>query len=399
MTASPPSVVIAGAGYAGLHVAQRLGTWLDRSRQATITLVDRNDYHQLRTELPRVASGQRADEKVRVDVDTVLPESVTFRQGSITGFDLAEHYVFLDGQPVPYWRLVLALGSRPNDFHIPGLADRALLMWSADDAVRIRRAVEHSVAEAAQASSPAKRNRLLTVVIGGGGATGVELAGAFAEELPKMASKHGIAGAEPRVIIVEAGHTILAASSPELVRKALDILERLRVEVLTNSAIVEATADGFKLAHGRLVTGGTFIWAGGVKAAEIVGGSGFEVGYNGRIKVDRYLRALGHETVYVAGDVASVPDPATGMSLPPLAQTALSEGESVAENLRNELEGKQVESFHLRSKGFVVSVGARRGVANVSGMTFGGSLAHALKDAIEWEYRNSIKYLRGWAAG
>jgi NADH dehydrogenase len=139
-----------------------------------------------------------------------------------------------------------------------------------------------------------------------------------------------------------------------------------------------------------------FVWAGGVKAPEHVVDSGLPTGHNGRVKVDRYLRMLDHPEIYVAGDLASVVDPRSGHVLPPLAQVALEEGETVARNLDAELRGRQLEAFTFHDKGFVVSVGTRRGVADIAGITTGGRLAHLLKDAIEWEYRQSVRHLRGW---
>jgi len=397
--AETKQIVIAGAGYAGLHTTQRLGVWLQRRRAASITLVDQHDYHQLMTELPRVAAGTRGDSRVRVPVGEVLPEWVQFVKTGVTGFDLTHQRLLTEAGPLPYWRLVLALGSRPNDFQIPGLAERVLFMWSANDAVRIRKEVEANVRQAAAASDEKEKAHLMTVVIGGAGATGVELAGSLAEEFPLIARKLGAPKLKGTVILVEAGHTILAGSSPELIAKASAILGELGVTVLTNAAVAKATDNGLRLKDGRTVGGGTLIWAGGVKAPDLVKGSGFEIGYNGRIKVDRHLRALRHPEVYVAGDLASVPDPETGLVLPPLAQIALAEGESVAENLREETQGRPLEPFRYREKGFVVSVGATRGVADVAGIAFGGRLAHILKDAIEWEYRQSLKHLHGWAAG
>jgi NADH dehydrogenase len=139
-----------------------------------------------------------------------------------------------------------------------------------------------------------------------------------------------------------------------------------------------------------------FVWAGGVKAPGLVADSGLPTGHNGRVKVDQYLRVLGHPDIYVAGDLASVVDPRTGHVLPPLAQVALEEGETVARNLDAELRSRPLEAFTFHDKGFVVSVGTRRGVAEIAGITSGGRLAHLLKDAIEWEYRESVKHLRGW---
>ena len=123
------------------------------------------------------------------------------------------------------------------------------------------------------------------------------------------------------------------------------------------------------------------MWAGGVKAPGLVADSGLPTGHNGRLKVDQYLRVLDHPEIYAAGDLASVTDPRTGHVLPPLAQVALEEGETVARNLDAELKGQPLEAFSFRDKGFVVSVGPRRGVADIAGITTGGRLAHLLKDA------------------
>ncbi len=395
--AERPRIVIAGAGYAGLHVAMRAVTQMDEDHPADITLVDRYDYHQVLTELPRVAAGTRAVDAVRVPLDQVLARRVTFVRTAITGFDIAGQQVRTEAGALPYTRLVLALGSRPNDFAIPGLAARALFLWSVDDARAVWTAVSKAVVEAAEARDPAAQRRLLTVVIGGAGATGVELAGELAEELPALAARHDIPAARCRVVVVEAGHTILAGSSPDLIARAGKILADLGVVVRTNAAIAEALPEGVRLKGGEVIEGNVFVWAGGVKAPALVAGLGLEVGYNGRIKVDQYLRALDHPEIFVAGDLASVVDPGTGRALPPLAQIALEEGDTVAYNLQAELYGRPLRAFQFHDKGFVVSIGGERGVADVVGRTISGRLGHALKDAIEWEYRQSVKHLRGWS--
>jgi NADH dehydrogenase len=247
------------------------------------------------------------------------------------------------------------------------------------------------------ATDPERQRCLATVVVGGGGATGVELAGELAEVLPEVASAVGLAADRPAVMLVEAGPTILAGSSPRLIDKATRILTELGVQVRTNATIEAAIEEGFRLRDGELVEGGVFVWAGGVKAPELVVDSGLPTGHNGRVKVDQNLRVLDHSDIYVAGDLASVVDPRTGHVLPPLAQVALEEGETVARNLDAELERRPLEEFTFHDKGFVVSVGTSRGVADIAGMTTGGRLAHVLKDAIEWEYRQSVKHLRGWS--
>jgi NADH:ubiquinone reductase (H+-translocating) len=389
-------VVIAGAGYAGLHVALRLATKLRDNPGVELILVDRHDYHQALTELPRVAAGTRAADAVRIPLQRVLSERVRFLQTEVIGFDLAGRVLQTKDGPVAYTRLVLALGSRPNDFAIPGLAERTISLYSVADAERVWAAVNDTIRAAARATGPERQRCLATVVVGGGGATGVELAGELAEMLPEVARGHGLAPDRPRVVLVEAGPSILAGSSPALVERALGILQRLGVTVRTEASIVEATADGLKLRDGQLLQGGVFVWAGGVKAPDLVAASGLPTGHNGRVKVDQHLRVLDHPEVYAAGDVASVVDPRTGHALPPLAQVALEEAETVAHNLDAELDGGPLEAFRFHDKGFIVSVGPRRGVAEVAGIATGGRLAHVLKDAVEWEYRQSVKHLRGW---
>jgi NADH:ubiquinone reductase (H+-translocating) len=389
-------IVVAGAGYAGLHVALRLASRLRHNPAVGLTLIDQHDYHQVITELPRVAGGTRDAGAVRIPLEDVLADRVRFVRAEITGFDLAGRCLLTAAGPIGWRWLVLALGSRPDDFAIPGLAQRAQSLYSASDAERVWTAVSRALDAAASAADPGRQRRLATVVIGGAGATGVELAGELAEMLPKVASGRGLPPDRPVVRLVEAGPTILAGTSPQLIDKAAGILAKLGVQVRTDAAIAAATGEGFRLKDGALVDGGVLVWAGGAKAPEVVADSGLPTCRHGRVAVDRYLRVPGHPEIYVAGDLASVTDPRTGRPLPPLAQVALEEGETVARNLGAEMKGKPLEAFSFHGKGFVVSVGTRRGVADIAGVTTGGRAGHLLKDAIEWEYRQSVKHLRGW---
>src|SRR6266568_2901683 len=162
-------IVVAGAGYAGLHVASRL----------TVKLRDNPV-----VELPRVAGGTRAADAVRIPLQDMLATRVRFVQTEIDGFDLAGRRLRTGAGPIGWRRLVLALGSRPNDFAVPGLAQRALSVYSASDAEGVWAAASKALTAAAAAGDRERQRRLATVVVGGGGATGVELAGELAEMLP-----------------------------------------------------------------------------------------------------------------------------------------------------------------------------------------------------------------------
>src|SRR5215467_12716462 len=198
-------IVVAGAGYAGLHAALRLTAKMHDNPPVELILVDRHDYHQALTELPRVAGGTRAADAVRIPLQDMLATRVRFVQTQINSFDLPGRRLLTAGGPIGWRRLVLALGSRPNDFAIPGLAQRALSLYSASDAERVWAAVSEALTAAAAAAGPERQRRLATVVVCGGGATGVELAGELADVLPEVAGRYGLAADRPAVLLVEAG--------------------------------------------------------------------------------------------------------------------------------------------------------------------------------------------------
>src|ERR671933_2723340 len=158
-TEPPHQILIAGAGYAGLHVALRLSAWRGKHRTVEVTLVDQHPYHLVITELPRVAAGTRAAEAVCLPLAQLLAQQVRFVQATITGFDLAARRLLTTAGALPYTRLVLALGSRPNDFAIPGLAERTIPLYSVEDAERVWQAVMAAVAAAASERDPERPRR------------------------------------------------------------------------------------------------------------------------------------------------------------------------------------------------------------------------------------------------
>jgi len=386
---SGPKVVVVGGGFAGLSALSAL-----QHSNLDVTLVDRNVYSTFQPLLYQVATAGLTSADVAYALWSITRRTgARFHKGLLTKVDAERRTISLDdGFELPYDYLILATGVSANFFGIPGADKNSICMYTRSDAVAVRERIMDELESRSWEGNKAG----LSITIAGGGATGVELAGELAETLPKAASRYGLAPDLPSVRLVEAGPTILAGSSPQLIDKAARILSDLGVRVRTNATIAAATEEGFRLTDGQLVEGGVFVWAGGLKAPGLVADSELPTGHNGRVKVDRYLRVLDHPEIYVAGDLASVTDPRTGHVLPPLAQVALEEGETVARNLDAELEDKPLEAFTFRDKGFVVSVGTRRGVADIAGITTGGRLAHGLKDAIEWEYRQSVKHLRGW---
>jgi NADH dehydrogenase len=391
-------IVVAGAGYAGLRATLRLAAKLgDKHPEAKLTIIDKYDYHQVMTELPRVAGGQHPPSTVRIPLRRVLNKRVRFVQASITGFDFEKKQVLTDGENIPYTRLVMGLGSEPNDFGIPGLLANSFTLWSVDDARKIIAAVDSNMAAAVNEPDQAKKAKLMSAVVGGAGPTGVELAGELAVEMPRLARRYGLNPKLIHITLLDAMPTILPGQPQGLIDAGMRILDQLGVEVRLSAMIAKADENGYSIKDGSVISGGVYVWAGGVRAVPTVAKSGLAAVGGGRIKVDEYLRAADHPEIYVAGDAAAVINPKTERAYPGTAQLALNSGQSIADNLLAEIEGRPLTPYEHKDLGAVVSIGPRSGVADVAGRTLSGLLAHILKDGIEWEYQMSVKHMSGWS--
>jgi NADH dehydrogenase len=391
-------IVVAGAGYAGLRATLRLAAKLgDKHPEAKLTIIDKYDYHQVMTELPRVAGGQHPPSTVRIPLRRVLNKRVRFVQASITGFDFEKKQVLTDGENIPYTRLVMGLGSEPNDFGIPGLLANSFTLWSVDDARKIIAAVDSNMAAAVNEPDQAKKAKLMSAVVGGAGPTGVELAGELAVEMPRLARRYGLNPKLIHITLLDAMPTILPGQPQGLIDAGMRILDQLGVEVRLSAMIAKADENGYSIKDGSVISGGVYVWAGGVRAVPTVAKSGLAAVGGGRIKVDEYLRAADHPEIYVAGDAAAVINPKTERAYPGTAQLALNSGQSIADILLAEIEGRPLTPYEHKDLGAVVSIGPRSGVADVAGRTLSGLLAHILKDGIEWEYQMSVKHMSGWS--
>jgi NADH dehydrogenase len=363
--AHPQTIRVLGAGYGGLAAARRLGTRLRDERLADrvrVTLVDRHPYHLLETRLHEaVARGSEVTFPIERAL-TGLP--VEFRQARVERVHLAAREIRLGhGETLPYDALIVALGSRTNFFGIPGLAEHALELKDLDDVEAIRARIERAVTTAAAEPNPQRRRERLTVVIGGGGLTGVELAAELGETLPGLVVAAGIEPRDLDLILVEAGPRILPTLDETLSQRAARELAERHVRVLAGIRIVEAGSDGVRLDPGGWLRAGLVVWTGGIKAATLLGGDGsVETGRQGRLLVTPTLMLSGHEGAFAVGDIALALDPETGEPVPPAAQFALQQGEVAADNALAWLAGRPLAVYRPRLAGELVSLGRHAAV-------------------------------------
>jgi NADH dehydrogenase len=281
-----------------------------------------------------------------------------------------------------------------------------------EDARGLRLAAARAVEEAARIEQDgrevdqAELQRRLTVLIVGAGPTGVEVAGELAELMTGLwETQRRVAGdppdyrlPRPRIILADAASTILPGWSEATIQAATAALRELGVEVRLHAAAAGAEPGRVTFKDGAVIAAGVLVWAGGVRAPKLLAETGLPTGSGGRVQVDRFQRVPGREEIFVVGDSALVADESTGRPLPPTADLALREGETAALALAATLQGHDPSRVLRPQTRNAVSVGQERGAATLFGTAIKGRAAHAIKDLIEWEYRESITHWDGISA-
>ena len=355
--------VIVGAGFAGLSAMQALqGADLD------ITLIDKHNFATFQPLLYQVATAGLNPGDVAFPVRTMLRnhKRVTFRQGILSRVDSAANEIgLLDGTKIAYDYLILALGATTNYFGVPGAEANCDAIYTLDEALAVRNKV---FAMFEWAASHGMKDFNLTTVVVGGGATGVEMAGALAE-LKQRALTTDYPALDPssaRVILIEAQDRLLTAFSPSLSRYARTELESRGVEVRLNTAVNAVRSDGVELADGEFIESKLMVWGAGVGVDAAVRSLGLAHLNNGRIEVGEDLRVVGTENVFSVGDVAGALG-ANGSLLPQLAQPAIQTGKHAAMSIKAIMKGEATTAFHYKDKGTMATIGRRAAVAELSG--------------------------------
>jgi len=386
------NIVILGAGYGGLLAAQNVRKFYTKS-QANVTVINKYPTHQIITELHRLAAGNVHEKAVAMPLDKLLKGlDVDIKIATVESFNVDNKEVILgDGSKLSYDALVVALGSVTAYFGIPGLEENSMVLKSAEDANNIYKHVEARISEYAKTKKPEDA----TILIGGGGLTGVELVGELADILPAMTKKYGVDYKEINLSLVEAGPKILPVLPDDLIERATKSLEARGVKFLTGLAVTNVAGNVIDLKDGQKIVANTFVWTGGVQGNPLVGVSGLEVN-RGRATVNEFLQSTSHPEVFVAGDSAVYfPADGDGRPAPPTAQIAWQMGELIGYNLFAYLEGKSLEGFNPINSGTLASLGRKDGVAIVGGSStpLKGMPASLMKEASNIRYLSHIKGL------
>ncbi|CAH0119499.1 MULTISPECIES: NAD(P)/FAD-dependent oxidoreductase [unclassified Paenibacillus] len=383
-------IVILGGGYGGLLTALTARKYIP-AEDARITVVNRNGYHQIVTELHRLAVGGLNERNVALPLDKLLrKKDVDIVIGTVQEIALEQKRVSLaSGTALEYDALVIALGSETAYFGIPGLEEHSFTLKSVEDANRIRAHVEACLDSYSQTKNKADA----TFVIGGGGLSGIELIGELADTLPQLCLNKGIDFNDISLYCVEAAPSILPGFAPELVERAKTSLEKRGVTILTGVAVTEVQGKNVILKDGTSIETNTLVWTGGVTGNKVVADSGIEAN-RGRATVNAFMQSTSHQDVFLAGDSAVVMGP-EGRPYPPSAQIAWQMGELVGYNLFAYFKGAPMKEFQPVFSGTLASLGRKDAIGTIGGnqTRLKGMPASLMKEASNIRYLSHINGL------
>ncbi|EGO8144616.1 NAD(P)/FAD-dependent oxidoreductase [Enterococcus faecalis] len=389
------NIVVVGAGYAGVSATKFLAKKFKKDTDVTITLIDRHSYHTMMTELHEVAGGRVEPEAIQYDLQRLFSrkKNVKLVTDTVTGIDKENKVVKTLAGSYPFDQLILGMGGEPNDFGTPGVKENGFTLWSFDDAVKIRHHIEATVAKAAIEPDSEVRKAMLTFVVCGSGFTGIEMVGELIDWKDRLAKDAKIDPDEITLMVVEAMPTILNMLSRNDAAKAERYLEKKNVQLLLNSPIVEVAADHIKLKDGSEVPTHTLIWTAGVKATSDAADFGLEAARGSRLVANEYMQAKGYEdkNIYIIGDLVYYEE-TPNTPTPQIVQAAEQTGHTAAANIVADIKGGEKHAFKGNYQGFMVSIGAKWGVANLfDKIHLSGFLAIIMKHIVNLKYFFDIR--------
>lgn len=371
-------VVIVGGGLGGLELAFKLA-----GGDFQVVLVDKNNYHQFPPLIYQVASAGLEPSSISFPFRRLFQghKDFFFRMAEVKAVDAAGKTVVTSVGDIHYDYLVLAAGARTNFFGNKEIEASTLPMKSVSEAMQLRNTILRNLEKAETEEDPARRQALMNIVVVGGGASGVEIAGAVAEMKKNIIARDypDLDSSQMHIYLVNAGKRLLAAMDPVSSARAERDLKALHVHIRQPQFATEYKDGILKTSAGLEIPARTVIWVSGICANTVEGLPAESIGHAGRILTDRFCRVKGVQDVFAIGDQSLIEgDEEYPLGHPQLAQVAMQQAKTVAENLKSLQCGGEEKPFKYRNLGVMATIGRNHAVAEIGGRKFGGFAAWVL---------------------
>jgi NADH dehydrogenase len=393
-----PKVVIIGGGFGGLWAARTLA-----NKPVDVMVIDRNNYHTFLALLYQVAAAELTAEDIAYPVRSVFCKipNIDFILAHARRIDLPNRRIETDGETISYDYLILANGSVTSTFGVTGVEEHAYFLKTLEEAVSLKNHIICCFESAVREPDAERRKSLLTFVIVGGGATGVEYAGALTELIhgPLIKDYPGIDFSEARIILLEAAEQLVSSMPSNIRDYTARQLRVMGVEVRLKTAVAGVFPDRVGLKGAENIETNTVVWTAGVKGEGLAAASNIPVTRDGRVAVNETLQIQDQQNIYVIGDLASINE--GQRILPMVAQVAIQSGVTSAQNILRQIVGLAPQSFIYKDRGSMITIGRKAAGVAIGSRTFTGFFAWAMWLVIHLfnliGFRNRVMVLINWA--
>ncbi|GGH08419.1 NAD(P)/FAD-dependent oxidoreductase [Mucilaginibacter phyllosphaerae] len=396
-------IVVIGGGFAGVNFAQGVA----KNKNYQVTLVDKNNYNYFPPLLYQVSTSFLEPSSISYPFRKLFrKDNIRFRMGEPVKIDPDKQTVYLKDGELSYDYLVFASGAKTNFFGNQNIEKNAIPMKSIDDGLRMRNAMLETVERATITQDPAERKKLLTVVVAGGGPTGVEVSGMLAEmkkyifkkDYPELINQPGA------IYIIDGSPNLLGAMSEKTHQEAYKVLTALGVKVKLNLHVNDYVDGRIMLSNGEVIESNTLIWAAGIIANTFEGIPATSLGAGKRMITNEHNKVIGVDNIYAIGDASiQTTDEAYPKGHPQIAQVAIQQGKTLAANFIAIAKGQQLKTFKYFDKGDMAIIGRNNAVVDLfkHKVHFSGIIALFMWLFIHLislvNYRNKLRTLYNWA--
>ncbi|MGQ2984805.1 NAD(P)/FAD-dependent oxidoreductase [Flavobacterium sp.] len=359
-------IVIVGGGFAGVNFAQGLAG----NKNFDVTLVDKNNYNFFPPLIYQVATAFLEPSSISYPFRKLFRNAgnIRFRMGEVLSVDMAANKVLLHNGELEYDRLVFATGAETNYFGMENVRKNAIPMKTLNDAIEMRNKLLQRMERATICKNSRERRKYLNIVVAGGGPTGVEVSGMFAEMKNGILRKEypELSTSASNIYLVDGGDALLSPMSKDSQQDTLEALTKMGVVVKLNTRVTDFTDDTVHLNTGETIQSKNLIWAAGVSAKVFEGIPTESYGPGRRLLVDEHNKILNTTNIYALGDTClQTNDPDWPKGHPQVAQVAIQQGERLAKNFKSELKGDPLKPFKYNDKGSMAIIGKNKAVVDL----------------------------------